>query len=644
MANLNDSLTNRLRTYEQDLEKHLKTVLLQLEEQIRNTDQTLKQTKRNNASLLARKHPLKQEIKKINKEVSTNNDVKRRLNVKSENDVAARIKANTVLTELREDLKNELLKEKDLRFNIDEINHQINLAQTQVDSVAWPEKNDVKLLNSLVGKAHHNVKNLEKDKRIQDSYIERLRRDVEIAENELEQLGVTTRHLKFEHDDTKEEFVRLQDKYSTFQAGTLQLEDHFNKLMKSLNDNRNKVQLIDKRKKDLSSNTIGNKQNDVEYLATQRGAELKRRILRLAALREKQEQKIIKRTATNAHIKTVVNQLKQRHIPLVEHELEESQKCNKTLKRQSNQTQHEHSNAQSQKNTFLSPNEVQTISSQFENMEKLLFYNSFKLKSYLFVLEELNELLNRRQEVDKLFTNSYDPSIETTALKRSKSDILGNRYNQKNYKNVRDSITQLVRKKIALEYRKKRIENKIIISDTQQNQVISEMNMLKNEETMVQKARNEKSQAMSRKYKNEETSNNNDEMFNKRILYAETQLIHLKELYNRSKRKYNEILELCADYNCKLNILEEENNLEKKYVEHLQEIHLLQKRHQFLEKNIWTAQKNIEFTVLRRDYIVNKARTTLGTRNEIRMQRKNKIDQIKLKLEKINLEIDKYKK
>lgn len=43
------------------------------------------------------------------------------------------------------------------------------------------------------------------------------------------------------------EFNRLKEQLETFKAGTLNMEDHFAKLMKSLQHNRNKVQLLDKR-------------------------------------------------------------------------------------------------------------------------------------------------------------------------------------------------------------------------------------------------------------------------------------------------------------------------------------------------------------------------------------------------------------
>jgi hypothetical protein len=57
--------------------------------------------------------------------------------------------------------------EKELRQTLDDINHQIHNVQQQYDSVAWPERNDVKLMKNMVGKAYSNVATMEKDKRIQ---------------------------------------------------------------------------------------------------------------------------------------------------------------------------------------------------------------------------------------------------------------------------------------------------------------------------------------------------------------------------------------------------------------------------------------------------------------------------------------------
>jgi cob(I)alamin adenosyltransferase len=79
---------------------------------------------------------------------------------------------------------------------LDELNHEIHIAQQNYDSVAWPEHNDIKLMKNMVGKANTNVSNMEKDKRIQDAYIDRLRKDIEISENELEQLAITAKSLK----------------------------------------------------------------------------------------------------------------------------------------------------------------------------------------------------------------------------------------------------------------------------------------------------------------------------------------------------------------------------------------------------------------------------------------------------------------
>lgn len=86
--------------------------------------------------------------------------------------------------------------EKELHRNLDDINHEIHSLQQHYDSVAWPEHNDIKLMKNMVGKANSNVSNMEKEKRIQDAYIDRLRKDIEMSENELEQLAITAKGLK----------------------------------------------------------------------------------------------------------------------------------------------------------------------------------------------------------------------------------------------------------------------------------------------------------------------------------------------------------------------------------------------------------------------------------------------------------------
>ncbi|CAD5224469.1 unnamed protein product [Bursaphelenchus xylophilus] len=645
MANVTESVNNRLRNYERDLEKHLRSVVLQLEEQLRNSERTLKQSKAENSALTADEEPIRKEIKKLQKDVGTNQEAGKRVYEKAENDEMAKRKADERLKELREDLQDEILKEKDLRFNLDEVNHQINLVQNQLDSIAWPEKSDVKMMKTILNKASTDVKGMEKEKRIQDAYIERLRRDIEIAENELEQLAVTVRHLKFERDNEKDEFSRLQSKLETFQSGTLRLEDHFGKLMKSLQDNRNKVQLLDKRKRDLSRNTFANKQNDVAYLASKRGAELQRRIARLAEIREKQEQRIIKRTATNNHLRTVVNQLKQKHLVLVERDLEEARKQNKTLKRQCSQTEAEHNQVRSTKQTSLTPNDVQTVSAHFEEIEKLLFYNEFKLKAYTDVLNELNELLKRRKESDNLAGSSLHLSRESgltvnEGMRRSKSENLDDGVwgKHKKYKGIRDSITELVRKKIALEYRRKRMEEKIVDLRVQHSRVMKDAAILQNEQTTIEKSHDERrtsrlqAQSQSQELPQE---NGPEDLVNKRIQFAESRLLELNEENKKLDAELRTVLQSCLEYQKKLDGFEAEQNLAEKHAEHLQEIHKLQKRHQSLEKQLWKAQKDMEFAVMRRDYAVNRARTVLGTHNEIRVQRQSKIEKLRTELEEM---------
>lgn len=104
------------------------------------------------------------------------------------------------------------------------------------------------------------------------------------------------------------EFVKLRDQLETFESGKMQLEDHYSKLMNSLQNNRNKIRLLDRRQvwvflriknrlQDSENKTIKMfreviKQGASTQLLTQttaKGAAISKRIQRLTDLREKQE-------------------------------------------------------------------------------------------------------------------------------------------------------------------------------------------------------------------------------------------------------------------------------------------------------------------------------------------------------------------
>lgn len=83
-----------------------------------------------------------------------------------------------------------------MRKDLNTLNQKISNTLTELDTIAWPEKNDVKLLRNIVGKTVSQLLDLEKEKRLQDAYIERLKKDVELAEEEIRRLAETARLIK----------------------------------------------------------------------------------------------------------------------------------------------------------------------------------------------------------------------------------------------------------------------------------------------------------------------------------------------------------------------------------------------------------------------------------------------------------------
>jgi len=76
------------------------------------------------------------------------------------------------------------------------LNNSISSANANIDSAAWPEKHDLKLMRNMVGKALDDTNRLEKEKKLQNMYLERLKKDVSMAEKELAKLALTAASIK----------------------------------------------------------------------------------------------------------------------------------------------------------------------------------------------------------------------------------------------------------------------------------------------------------------------------------------------------------------------------------------------------------------------------------------------------------------
>ncbi|KAI6216122.1 hypothetical protein M3Y94_00465900 [Aphelenchoides besseyi] len=640
MANNINVYNPRLRNYELQLEKHLRNVLLQIEEQIRKQDLSLRTIRLRNQRLRNDEPGLRKELKRLNRELVDNETKAKGFGDKHENDDRAHNTAVQQMDEARDELLAEIQREKELRIDLDSLNSQIHQIQIQYDSVAWPERNDVRLMKNMVGKAKTNVNAVEKEKRIQDAYLERLRKDVEIGENELEQLAITVKLMKSTETSGKNEYQELKDRLETYESGTLQLEDHFAKLMKSLQNNRNKVRLLDKRKQEMSR--VDQIRSSVDPLtqSTQKSAALTKRIARLSNLREKQEARIMKREAANQHLR-VIQHKQQQSMPEIDRSLYEAEKTREKLRIRCAAVEDEHEIVRRERRSDFQPSDVHTISESFETLERELFLNEFKLSAYRKVMGELDELVKERKASDKLAPSADYLSAPLLQRSRSVNDDTdeGVWRGAKTYSRIRDSITDLVRRKVALEYRKKRLEEKIREKERQHSDAKNASEALYRSQNELEKQHQEKRIAALPVVDANQVDEKDPESVLEQKLTDTLGRVHSVQIDVKSMlQKLEEARAQCDQYRAKIGDFEALERMAEKRVESLNEIHSLQKIHQQTEKELWHVQKELEYTVMRRDYAVNRARTVLGTHNEIRVQRQ--FNNNKLREEIFRLEQD----
>ncbi|KAI6227573.1 hypothetical protein M3Y99_01235800 [Aphelenchoides fujianensis] len=614
----------RLRNYELQLERHLRNVLLQIEEQIRKQDFSLRGIRLQNTRLRNEEPGLRKEVKRLNRELSENSTTIKRFDDKHENDERAHKSAVQQMDEARDELLGEIQREKDLRTDLDDLNHQIHQIQLQYDSVAWPERNDVKLMKNMVGKANSNANAVEKEKRIQDAYLERLRKDVEIGENELEQLAVTAKSLKSNEKSEKNEYQELKDRLETYESGTLQLEDHFAKLMKSLQNNRNRVRLLDKRKQEMSKVGQIRASADLFTQSTQKSAALSKRIARLSDLREKQEARIIKREAANHNLR-VVQHKQQQNMPDIDRLLYDAEKTREKLRIRCAAVEDEHEVVRREKRTEFRPSDVHTISEAFETLEREIFVNDFKLNAYRKLIGELDELVKQRKASDKL-APSADRLGVPALLQRSRSasgdEEESTWKGAKKYSHIRDSITELIRDK-----------------QHQHSEAQRAAEALYRAQKELEREHEEKRiAALPVVDANQVDERDPESVLEQKLTDTMGRVRNLQSEIKHMTAKLEEIRAQCEQYRAKIGDFEALEHMAEKRIESLNEIHTLQKTHQQMEKELWHVQKELEYTVMRRDYAVNRARTVLGTHNEIRVQRQLNND--KLREEIFHLEQD----
>ncbi|KAI6189258.1 hypothetical protein M3Y98_00443400 [Aphelenchoides besseyi] len=623
MANNINVYNPRLRNYELQLEKHLRNVLLQIEEQIRKQDVSLRTIRSRNQRLRNDEPGLRKELKRLNRELVDSQTKAKSFGGKHENDDRAHNTAVQQMDEARDELLVEIQREKELRIDLDSLNSQIHQIQIHYDSIAWPERNDVKLMKSMVGKARTNVNAVEKEKRIQDAYLERLRKDVEIGENELEQLAITAKLMKSTKTSGKNEYQELKDRLETYESGTLQLEDHFAKLMKSLQNNRNKVRLLDKRNQEMSR--VDQTRNSVDPLthSTQKSAALTKRIARLSNLREKQEARIMRREAANQHLR-VIQHKQQQSMPEVDQSLHEAEKTREKLRIRCAAVEDEHKVVRRERQSDFQPSDVYTISESFEALERELFLNEFKLNAYRKVIGELNELVKERKASDKLAPSADYLNVPLIRRSRSVNDDTdeGVWKGAKMYSRIRDSITDLIREK-----------------ERQHNEAKNASEALYRSQNELEKQHQEKRIAALPVVDANQVDEKDPESVLEQKLTDTLGRVHSIQIDVKNMlQKLEEARAQCDQYRSKIGDFKVLEQMAEKRVESLNEIHSLQKIHQQMEKELWHVQKELEYTVMRRDYAVNRARTVLGTHNEIRVQRQFNND--KLREEIFRLEQD----
>ncbi|KAI6177706.1 hypothetical protein M3Y97_00937400 [Aphelenchoides bicaudatus] len=620
----------RLRNYELELERHLRNVLLKIEEQLRKQELGQRTIRVRHQRLQNDEPTLKREVKRLKRELNENDQNFKRYLENEGHDKRALEQAASRLDEFREELLGEIQSEKDLRQTLDDLNHHIHSVQQQYDSVAWPEKNDVKLMKGMVSKAYSNVATMEKDKRIQDAYIDRLRKDIEISETELEQLAVTAKRLK-EHQATERgEFVKLKDQLEMFESGKMQLEDHYAKLMKSLQNNRNKVRLLDRRHvsfqlsyRELIKQSTSLQQHQSSQ-STAKGAAFSKRIMRLSDAR------IMRREAANHHLRQVSHR-QQMSAPDIDRELQEAERTRQKLRIRAQAAEDEHESVRRERQSDLRPSDVQTVSESYEHMEKQLFLHEFKLKAYKKVIEELDELVKERKASDKLAPAKLIPdTADSNGLRRSRSANENDWKIGKSYQKMRDSITELVRKKVALEYKRKRLEEKIDEKHRDFQTVQQKVNAVQRSQDDLEKQHEEKMEtAMPIVDITQIDEKDPEGVLEQKIVDYTSRLRFIEIDTMNMHSKLEEVKSECVFFRSKIGDFETLESMSEKHAYSLNEIHQLQKQHQQLEKELWQVQKELEYTVMRRDYAVNRARTVLGTHNEIRVQRQQNNDKLR---------------
>ncbi|KAI1721051.1 hypothetical protein Ddc_07486 [Ditylenchus destructor] len=631
----------RLKEYELSLEIHLRKILTEMEDQQTNMNRILKEEK-NKEELLAH------ESAKLKREA---NFLKRKLSNMQETP-AGRIQASDLgkLKLIKEDEENQLKiyqeeveqlaqKEKEMRKQLDLVNQEVNRITVSMDNVAWPERNDVELLKATLNKAVAAVKANARNKRVQDAYIDRLKKDVLLAETQLGKLAEMTQIVKIQESDDHRRYINLANRLRAFELHPS--HDFWQELIKSLRSGQNKISLMN------GDHTENKQQDDSSEKSRPTSPLFKSSTLSIgyANLEEAysraqldeiyQKEAIEQRETLNAKIRQLLNRHSRVIIPQLETEIENKAKENGEISQKADELTQKYNQRRMDIGLDIVEGQHEQQLVKLETIEREAMVAEKQIALYEDILNIMDQISSARSlkdskrehhETSDKITSNFDPKFESEMATYSK---------------MCTNTTHLTRKKIALEHKRERLEEKITEIKDRYKGVRESTELLARELKQLDTQYGNKLATIthppdelaptSKEQVKLQMEGRADEL-NIKMHKIESEIHSLKSELEAIRAK-------CQEWKLKTGNFQQLRNAAEDSVSMLSEIHSLQKTHQSLEQKLWKVQKELEFTVMHRDYAVNKAHTVLGTHNQTRSQRTEINNELRMQIQVLEKEI-----
>uniref|UniRef100_A0A914XNE8 Uncharacterized protein n=1 Tax=Plectus sambesii TaxID=2011161 RepID=A0A914XNE8_9BILA len=226
-----------LAGYQTMMQGHLAKMNQQIELQIREMKGTVKEQKRTRSDTIAMLHSQKVECDRMRQRLTENaSEMEAIIGNRSKLDEELNTLKTTVELE-EKDLSQEQREERETRMKLNRVNELIG----RIFGDAKVQQDDVAIVSNAAKKAEKEYATIEKEKRLQDAYVERLRRDVAVAEQELENVSQKIDNIQRKHNEQKATVDILNQKLAAVTENQQHLDDHWQKLLKTLHKQDEKI-------------------------------------------------------------------------------------------------------------------------------------------------------------------------------------------------------------------------------------------------------------------------------------------------------------------------------------------------------------------------------------------------------------------